>query len=451
MPWDASSVVVAPLERGRDPASGAEVLAPAGPPSVIAGGSDESVGQPAWQGDGLLRFVSDRSGWWQPYRHSGQATGVPAVPLTDMAAEFHGPDWVLGISTMAEMPDGTLVARLSSQGRHSLVSLDPASGPAGTPRTIDQPCVSIAAVCAHGERIAIIGVTPDQPPNVWVLPGPAAQPLRPPPAPALDPGDVSIAQPFEVTGRSGRPIYGSWYEPAHHDAEGPAGTRPPLVVWCHGGPTSSAEVGLDLGVQFFTTRGFAVACVDYAGSTGYGREYRCALWGRWGVADAEDCLDAAHHLARLGHVDTTKMAIRGGSAGGLTALNALAAGEGFVACVAWYGVTDLLGLAATTHDFEAHYMDRLVGPLPECRLRYEERSPVHHATAMGGSVLLLQGEDDAVVPPAQAEQLRQALTAAGSHCEVRFFAGEGHGFRRADTLVASYAAELDFYRRKLGL
>ena len=173
------------------------------------------------------------------------------------------------------------------------------------------------------------------------------------------------------------------------------------MVWCHGGPTSSCQAGLDLTLQFFTTRGFAVACVDYAGSSGYGRDYRNALWGRWGVADAEDCLDAALHLAGRGDVDARRLAIRGGSAGGMTALNALASGEGFGACASWYGVTDLLGLVDTTHDFEAHYTDRLIGPLPEALTLYVERSPVARAAAMAGSVLLLQGTDDAVVPPSR--------------------------------------------------
>jgi dipeptidyl aminopeptidase/acylaminoacyl peptidase len=204
-------------------------------------------------------------------------------------------------------------------------------------------------------------------------------------------------------------------------------------------------------LQFFTTRGFAVACVDYAGSSGYGRAYRSALWGQWGVADSEDCLDAALHLAARGQIDPQRMAIRGGSAGGMTALNALAAGEGFAACTTWYGVTDLLGLVATTHDFEAHYTDRLIGPLPACRRLYEERSPVHRAGSMRGSVLLLQGTEDPVVPPAQAEGMRAALAAAGTPCDLQFFDGEGHGFRRAETLTACLEAELAFYLRQLHL
>jgi dipeptidyl aminopeptidase/acylaminoacyl peptidase len=457
MQWDASSVVVVPIGVVPDPDSGLRTLAAVGAPFTVAGGPEESVGQPAWQRDGTLRLVSDRRGWWQPYAHPGLDDGSAPQLMADEAAEFHGPDWVLGQSTMAELADGTMVARLSSQARQALVVLDPAH-PDRPPRRIGQPCVAISAVSAHGDGVAFIGATPDRPANVWVLPHlhstsetEPAPPLRPAASGALAPADVALAEPFKLSGRSGRPIYGSLYRPVLSNVEGPAEATPPLIVWCHGGPTSSHEVGLDLGVQFFATRGFAVACVDYAGSTGYGRAHRCALWGRWGVADAEDCLDAARHLATSGHVDPTRMAIRGGSAGGLTALNALAAGEGFAACASWYGVTDLLSLAATTHDFEAHYMDRLVGPLPQCEALYRDRSPLHHAAELKGSVLLLQGTEDAVVPPAQSEQLRHALRAAGSRCEFRLFEGEGHGFRRADTLVAAYAAELEWYRRQLNL
>jgi dipeptidyl aminopeptidase/acylaminoacyl peptidase len=264
-----------------------------------------------------------------------------------------------------------------------------------------------------------------------------------------------------VTGRTGRAVHGTLYRPpprhpeptnsSTHPTAPPVLDPPPLVTWCHSGPTSACQAGLDLTLQFFTTRGFAVACVDYAGSTGYGRAYRNALWGQWGVADAEDCLDAARHLAGRGDVDPGRMAVRGGSAGGMTALNALAAGEGFTACTALYAVTDLLSLAATTHDFEARYNDRLIGPLPEARDLFVERSPVSRASAMTGAVLLLQGTDDAVVPPAQAERMRDALAAAGIPCDLRFFEGEGHGFRRADTLTACLEAELAFYLEFLGL
>ncbi len=456
MPWDASAVVVLPLVCVAGTAPGLDTLEAAGEPWHVAGGPEESVGQPAWGRDGSLRFVSDRRGWWQPYVHPGRpdaATGP--IALTDAAAEFHGPDWVLSQSTMAELADGTVVARMTASGLDSLVPLAPlrADGrPEGPGAPLGQPCVSISAVCAHADGLALVGSTPDAATNVWVW-RPDGPPVvvRPPAPLALGPADVSKGEPFTLTGRSGRPVHGTLYRPALDGTTGPSGTAPPIVTWCHGGPTSSCPAGFDLTVQFFTTRGFAVACVDYAGSTGYGRAYRCALWGQWGVADSEDCLDAALHLAARGDIDPHRMAIRGGSAGGMSALNALAAGEGFGACTSWYGVTDLMGLVATTHDFEAHYTDRLIGPLPASRRIYEERSPVRRAGSMKGSVLLLQGTEDPVVPPAQAEGLRRALVAAGTHCDLRLFDGEGHGFRRAETLTACLEAELAFYLEELSL
>jgi dipeptidyl aminopeptidase/acylaminoacyl peptidase len=448
MPWDASLLLVAPLSIDDD---GALV---AGPPSVVAGGPTESVGQPTWGNDGALRFVSDRSGWWQPYVLAlpaigdAAATGTPRR-LAEEEAEFHGPDFVLGQSTTAELADATVVARMTRAGRDSVVALSPDGG---GPAALAQPCVSIAAMCAHGGGFALIGSTTEDPPSVWRWTGPGqVQRVRPAAGRPLKPEDVSRAEPFRLTGRSGRPVHGSLYRPRPGRGDDGDGTPPPLVVWCHGGPTAACSAGLDLTVQFFTTRGFAVACVDYAGSSGYGRAYRCALWGEWGVADAEDCLDAALHLAARGEADAGRMAVRGSSAGGMTALNALASGEGFAACTSLYGVTDLLALAATTHDFEAHYTDRLIGPLPEARARYRERSPVSRAGDMAGSVLLLQGTEDAVVPPAQAEHMRDALRAAGTACELRFFEGEGHGFRRAESLTASLEAELAFYSEHLRL
>ena len=297
MPWDASAVVVLPLVRGAR-ASGPATLEAGGPAWLVAGGPEESVGQPAWARDGSLRFVSDRRDWWQPYAHPGRPETAEATALTEVPAEFHGPDWVLGQTTMAEVGDGTVVARMTESGRDALVVLVPGRATAA-PAQLPQPCVSISALCAHADGVAFIGSTPDAPANVWVrTPDGLIRPLRPPADVVLGRGDVALGEPFTLTGRSGRPVHGTLYRPTRHGITGPVGLAPPLVTWCHGGPTSSCPPGFDLTLQFFTTRGFAVACVDYAGSTGYGRRYRCALWGQWGVADAEDCLDAARYLGR---------------------------------------------------------------------------------------------------------------------------------------------------------
>jgi dipeptidyl aminopeptidase/acylaminoacyl peptidase len=273
---------------------------------------------------------------------------------------------------------------------------------------------------------------------------PSALPVSAATAP-LDVDDVSVAEPVSVRSGSGRVVHAHFYRPRLSRWQGPDGSRPPLIVHCHGGPTASADAGFDPMVQMFTTRGYAVATVNFAGSTGYGRAYRQALDGQWGVADIDDCVDVARWLAESGWVDGDRMAIRGASAGGLTALGALVRSDAFGAAVSWYGVTDIAGLVATTHDFESRYVDRMIGPWPEAAALYEERSPLNQVARIQGAVLLLQGEDDPVVPADQTRRMADALRSRGVRCEARYFAGESHGFRRAETLIACFEAELGFY------
>jgi dipeptidyl aminopeptidase/acylaminoacyl peptidase len=252
---------------------------------------------------------------------------------------------------------------------------------------------------------------------------------------------VSVAEPFTFPSEAGRFVHGLFYAPTRASR-----SAPPLVVVCHGGPTGSAEAGFDPFVQLLAQRGIAVAAVDFAGSTGYGRAFRRSLEGGWGVTDVRDCLAAARQLAEGGRVDGRSMAIRGKSAGGLTALGALAEDQLFRGAVSWYGVTDLLHLAEVTHDFERHYSDRLIGPLPEAADEYRRRSPVHRVAEMHGAVLLFQGLDDPVVPPSQARAMAEALTRRGVPCRLLTFENEGHGFRRAETLTACLEAEMAFYQ-----
>lgn len=447
MPWDAAEVWVGDLQRDLQRDGGLAVTGA----RRVDGGDGVACGQPQWDGEGLV-YASDRGGWWRPWRWTADAG---AHRLTGDEAEYHGPDWALGQSTMARVA-GSLVCRRRRDGRDALVVLDPATG---AMRVLDQPCVTVSDVVAHGAGVAWLGATPYLEGLPWRSPalpsdsGPATGPFAPSPvvpaAPALAPPDVSVAEPFTCAGREGRDVHGLWYAPQLDGAAGPAGAAPPLLVFCHGGPTGAAEPGFDPVVQFFTTRGFAVAAVDYAGSTGYGRAHREALYGRWGMADVDDCVDAAVGLAAAGRVDGSRMAVRGSSAGGFTALSALVRSRAFAAAVAWYGVTDLEALAAVTHDFEAHYTERLVGPLPEEQDEYRRRSPAHRTADLQGAVLLFQGLDDPVVPPAQASAMADALRAAGRRCELHTFRGESHGFRRAETVAACLSSELDFYLREL--
>jgi dipeptidyl aminopeptidase/acylaminoacyl peptidase len=232
---------------------------------------------------------------------------------------------------------------------------------------------------------------------------------------------------------------------------GPQASAPPVIVQCHGGPTSCADPGFDPVVQFWTTRGFAVAAVDYRGSSGYGREYRSSLDGQWGIADAEDCLAALDFLQERGLVDGGRALARGSSSGGLTALRALSLGRSFAGALVSYGVTDLRSLARETHKFESGYLEGLVGSWPRDADRYEARSPVCAPEAIVGAVLLLQGDQDAVVPPDQADAMARTLRARGMRCEHVLFAGEGHGFRRAETISRAAQIELEFAIEVLGI
>jgi len=457
MPWTSSELWVGDLVRGAD---GPEI----GSARKLAGGAGVSVGQPTWAADGFLVFASDAGGWWQPW---GWRPGTLPARLCGEPAEFHAPDWALGQSTMVPLEDGRILCRWRSLGTDRIGLLDPASGRL---ETVTQPAVSIGAVCAHGAGAAWLGDSPFAPASIWWCPDPSGRARRADsrradsrrvdspvavarvtaaPAAPLERRDVSVGEPFSFRNRSGELVHGLFHPPLLHGVEGPEGELPPLVVRCHGGPTGSAEAGFDVVVQFLTTRGFAVADVDYGGSTGYGRAYRERLHRRWGVVDVDDCTDAAVHLAGKGLVDGRRMAIRGSSAGGLTALMALARSDCFAAAVSWYGVTDLRALAASTHDFESRYTDWLVGSLPAAGEEYDQRSPRYQVERMSGAVLLLQGTEDPIVPLDQAASMAEALRRRGARCELLTFAGEGHGFRRAETVARCLRAEHEFYLKEL--
>ena len=465
MPWDGSELWVADLHLPGPDADGGP-----GPrlseASTVAGGPDESVGQPTWAGDDLW-FVSDRFGWWQPFRWR---RGEAPVRMASDPAEYHGPDWGLGQATMAVRPDGHLVCRFRRQGRDRVGILDPATA---TVAEVDQPCVTISALSyrvapggvvgdggagagGDGGEIVLVGSAVASAAAIYRItaagPGAAVvDELYRPTAAALEPGSVSPPEELTFPTVAGVPASLLFHGPHLPGWSGPDGALPPLMVMVHGGPTAGAEPGFDPAVQLWTTRGVAVAVVDYRGSTGHGRAFRRLLDGAWGEADAEDCRAAAAFLADSGLVDGARMVVRGSSAGGLTALRCLDAGGPFAAAVVAYGVTDLGALAADTHKFESRYIDRLVGPWPEAAPLYEDRSPARHPERVEGAVLLLQGSDDPIVPPDQAERMVVALRARGVRCDHVVFEGEGHGFRRADTLTRSAELEIAFVRDVLGI
>lgn len=448
MPWDSTTLWTAPF-----PADALTELAG----RAVAGGPGQSVSQPRWSPDGGLHYVSDRSGWWNLYRHRPQAPDAP-LALAPMEADFARPDWVFGQSSYAFLEDGRLVATWHERGawRLGMVAEGKVAG-------LDVAFNDVSSVQGAGREVVAVAAGPRQGPALVAGPpedtGPWRTLRRSRPAELAEEA-VSEARPFEFRSSDSRPVYAYFYRPRLAGWEGPPGELPPLVVRCHGGPTAAASPGLSAEVQFWTSRGLAVVDVNYSGSSGYGREYRRRLDGQWGVVDVADCRAAARSLVDAGEVDGRRVAIRGSSAGGFTALGALVAdaasgeaGEGaglWAAGTSLYGVADLESLAATTHKFEVHYLHRLVGPYPENRDLYRRRSPRWRADRIRTPVLVLQGADDPVVPLAQAEALVEALGANGVPHAYRVFAGEQHGFRRAETIAAAFEAELSFYGQVMG-
>jgi dipeptidyl aminopeptidase/acylaminoacyl peptidase len=435
MPWDGTELWVAPVVSD-DVALGQARL--------VAGGPAESVSQPRWSPDGRLHYVSDRSGWWNLYVDDGDAGRA----LAPREAEFAGPDWTLGQSSFTFLDDGTLVGVWHAAGRDHLGYLRPD----GTLGELDAPFTALGSLAGtRGAVVAVAGSPTDEPAVVRVaVPDGGVEVLARSREVALDAAYISVPEAVEFTTEGGLRAHAFHYRPANREFVGPEGERPPLVVVCHGGPTAAATSVLNRAVQFWTSRGFAVVDVDYGGSTGYGRAYRERLRGEWGVVDVDDCVNAARWLAAQEEVDGSRMVIRGGSAGGFTTLAALAFTDTFAAGASAFGVSDAEALARDTHKFESRYLDGLIGPWPDAAGRYAERSPIHHTDGFNCPLILFQGLDDPIVPPAQSEAIADALRAKGIPVAYLAFEGEQHGFRRAETIMRVAEAELWFYGRVFG-
>lgn len=433
MPWDGTELFQAPiLEDGT-----------LGPRLLVAGSRSDWISQPRWSPDGILHFAAEPHGWMNLFRFANGEIET----VTDYEAEFVGPDWQFGYATYEFMADGTILAIARSAGRDALVKID-ANGDL-TP--IDVPFTEMSGLSIDGDTVIMRGSGPLNPASVVELDANGAVTIlrtATPNQPERE--DVALPQHVEFPTAGGRTAYGNFYPPTNKSFVGPAGELPPLIVTSHGGPTAQAFSGIATGLQLFTSRGYAVLDVDYGGSTGYGKAYRKRLEGQWGIVDVEDCVNGAKYLAEQGLVDGERLAIRGGSASGFTTLAALAFTEDFDAGCTYFGIGDLRAFVKDTHKFESRYLESLVGPWPEAKQVYLDRSPSLHAERITAPVLVQQGAEDKIVPIEEAERIVDALFERHVPHAYLLYPGEDHGFRGKDAIIRSFGAELSFYAQVFG-
>jgi dipeptidyl aminopeptidase/acylaminoacyl peptidase len=438
MPWDGTELWTGDLGAG---ASVSNLR-------LVAGSSSESISEPQWGPGGALYFISDRTNWWNLYvERDGKISGV-----LEWNAEIGIPQWLFGSTRYAFLSAGRIACIVNENGFEHIVIVDP-SGRPGRPEKLPIPYSTFASIRSDDSHtLYLAGASPLKAAEIASLDlqTRTMRVIKRSLSIELDDGYISQPEPIEFPTANERTAYGLFYPPRNRDFRGPDGERPPLIVISHGGPTSATTPALRLPVQYWTSRGFAVVDVNYSGSTGYGRAYRERLKGNWGVADVDDCINAARYLERRDDVDGKRMVIRGGSAGGYTTLCALVFHNVFSAGASYYGVADLESLARDTHKFESRYLDSLIGPYPEALERYQQRSPVHFADRLSCPVILFQGLEDKAVPPSQAEVMVRTLRAKRLPFAYVVFASEGHGFRDAANIRRSIEAELYFYSRTFG-
>ena len=434
MPWDEAELWVAALNP--DGASSGAVR--------VAGGSGESIFQPEWSPDGTLHFVSDRTGWWNLYALE-EDTAESVFPGN---AESGEPQWVFGQSTYAFLPHGCIALIVGGEASRRLAIID------GNRQAheIELPYTSIGGLVATGNDVLITAASPAAPAAIVRVDTETGvvEVVRKSSELEIDAGLISRPQSVTFPTGDGEKAHAYYYPPTNPGFKAPASEMPPVIVLSHGGPTSAASASFSLDIQFWTSRGFAVTDVNYRGSTGYGRAYRDALKGQWGVVDTEDCINAARHLVDKGLADGRRAIIKGGSAGGYTTLCALVFHDYFAAGASYYGVADAETLATDTHKFESRYLDGLIGPYPEARHLYRQRSPIDYVDQLSCPVIIFQGLEDEIVPPSQAEAMVEALKVNGVPYAYLPFPGEQHGFRIAANISRTLEAELYFYGKIFG-
>ncbi len=435
MPWDGTELKLAPVEADGRP----------GQARVVAGSRSDWISQPRWSPGGVLHFAAEPNGWMNLYR---LGSGGPEA-LAACEAEFVFPDWNFGYSTYAFAADGSIVAIGRSEGRDRLYRIGPE---AGAIAEIPVPFTEMSTLAIDGDRAIMRAASPVDPAAIieMTLPAGTWTILRRSTQTAFDPADISVPESVEFPTTGGKTAFGQFYLPRNSRFAGPAGALPPLIVTSHGGPTAPAYAAFTVGMQMFTSRGFAVLDVDYGGSTGYGRDYRKRLEGEWGIVDVDDCVNGARWLVERGLVDGKRLAIRGGSSSGYTTLCAVTFHDTFQAGTSYFGIGDLETFETQTHKFESRYTGSLVGPYPERKDLYYERSPINFTDRISCPVLILQGAEDRIVPPAQAEQIVDALWEKMLPHAYLLFPGEDHGFRAAENIIRSFEAELSFYGQVFG-
>jgi dipeptidyl aminopeptidase/acylaminoacyl peptidase len=435
MPWDGTELWIAEIDR-----TGAVVRA-----HEIAGGISDSIFQPEWSPDNMLYFASDKTGWWNIYRYTGDKVEL----VFEFKAEFALPQWNFGLSTYGFIGRGRLACTFNQKGIWHLATIDIETRKMNRVETAYNDITHLKT--ANG-FIFFYGGSPTEALSVIShdLSSHETFVIRRSEESSVDAGYISMPDlvEFDTSGR--RKAYGFFYPPQNKDYAESLDELPPLIVVTHGGPTSCSYASFDLKIQFWTSRGFAVLAVNYGGSTGFGRPYRERLRGKWGIIDVDDCVNGAKYLVQKGLVDGERIIIRGGSAGGYTTLAALTFRDVFKAGASYYGVSDLEALAKETHKFESRYLDHLVGPYPEAKRYYIERSPISHPEGLSAPVIFFQGLDDKVVPPNQAERMVKALRERKIPVAYIAFEGEQHGFRKAENLKRALEAELYFYSRVFG-
>jgi dipeptidyl aminopeptidase/acylaminoacyl peptidase len=435
MPWDGTELWMADIG-----ADGQFENA-----TLIAGGKDESIYQPEWSPSSILHFVSDRTGWWNLYRWNGS----DASPLCPFEAEFGLPQWVFGTSTYSFVSADEILCSAIERGTCRLAILDAQTGQL---ETIETPFTDISSLHVESGTAVFRGGSPTIPACIVKLnlSDKRFEVLRRSNDLQIDTGYFSIPEAIEYPTENGKTSHGFLYRPQNRDFVGPESEKPPLLVKIHGGPTAATSTTLALGIQYWTSRGFAVLDVNYGGSTGYGTEYRRRLNGEWGIVDVDDCANGAKFLAAQGLVDGNRLAITGGSAGGYTVLAALTFRTVFKAGASHYGVSDTEALVHDTHKFESRYLDGLIGPYPARKDLYEARSPIKHTDRLQCPVIFFQGLEDKIVPPNQAEMMVDALRKKGLPVAYVPFEGEQHGFRRAENIKRTLDGEIYFYSKIFG-